>query len=109
MDLSGLPHDPHLPDPEDIKFEPLLPSEDDYVAIKKNFAVLTARVLKEYMSFFGQHRARVPRHITHDHYEQMQQRSEVVSLICVYFMPSLGPRFIVSTANLVTTCDRCKA
>lgn len=80
VDLTDLPDKPQLPDPDDTKLESLLPTEDDYTALKRNFAILAARALTAHMSFFSKCGAALPRHIKHDHYEEMKQRSEVVRL-----------------------------
>ena len=52
IDLSSFTDRPSLPDISKIKVSSILPSVDDQSAIKKNFAVLIARVLVQNVPFF---------------------------------------------------------
>ncbi len=58
----------------------LLPSEDDYRALKKNFSVLVAKTLHEHLPFFGSDfKGLIPQHTPHQYSNEMSTKSEVVS------------------------------
>ena len=59
--------------------ESLLPTEDDLKAIRDNFAVILSRVLVKYIPSLQQLQHAAEKHITHQHYKEVSQRSEVVS------------------------------
>ena len=61
----------------------LLPSESDYDEMTKNLSILVARILKQYAPFFEKFGSGLERHIRHKFYEQMDQKSEIVSLLII--------------------------
>ena len=69
-------------DESNINTKTLLPSESDYEQLTRNFSHHVARVLKEYMPFFSSFGSGLERHIRHQYYEEMSQKSEVVSCVC---------------------------
>ena len=81
IDLSSYSDTPPVVDESSIDTKMLLPSESDYDQLKKNFSHHVARVLKEYMPFFSSFGSGLERHICHRYYEEMLQKSEVVSYI----------------------------
>ena len=58
----------------------ILPTSADLKAIKSNFGILIGRVLKKHFKFFCEFGMGVVKHIKHEHYEEMSQKSEVVSV-----------------------------
>ena len=69
-------------DESNINIKTLLPSESDYEQLTRNFSHHVARALKEYMPFFLSFGSDLERHICHRYYEEMSQKSEVVSCVC---------------------------
>ena len=81
---SRLPHankseTASLPDFKTFQETKILPSDEDTKAIRENFEVLIGRVLKKHCSFFSKFATGVPRHVKHEHYEEMCKKSEIVS------------------------------
>ena len=66
----------------------IIPSSDDYAQLKKNLAILVARILVEHIQFFNEDfKDLVTKHILHKYSDQMSQKSEVVSFrVCNIFM-----------------------
>ena len=57
----------------------ILPSEEEYKALKQNFAILVART-NEHIPFFGKDfKGLIPMHIPHQYADRMSAKSEVVS------------------------------
>jgi hypothetical protein len=57
----------------------VLPSLTDEINIKHNFTILVSRILVEHIPFFNENfNDVVQRHITHDYYEEMSRKSEIV-------------------------------
>lgn len=73
IDLSSFTDRPSLPDISKIKVSSILPSVDDQSAIKKNFAVLIARVLVQNLPFFKDFGSGVERHIRHKFTHEMTE------------------------------------
>ena len=89
IDLSSYDDTPPVVDESNINTKTLLPSESDYEQLTRNFSHHVARVLKEYMPSFSSFGSGLERHIRHRYYEEMSQKSEVVSCVSkniVYFM-----------------------
>jgi L1 cell adhesion molecule like protein len=79
IDLTAYDETPPVIDESKIDSTRLLPSESDHSELTKNFSFLVARVLKQYMPFFEKFGSGLERHIRHKFYEEMGQKSEVVS------------------------------
>lgn len=79
VDASNLSDQPSLPDVSSIRVEDILPTPDDHTAITTNFAILIGRVLKKHMPFFSCFGSGLEKHIKHEYYQQMSQKSEVVN------------------------------
>ena len=77
IDYSSVPDSP----PSSTKnIFSIIPSSDDYTQLKKNMAILVARILVEHIRFFSEDfRDLVTKHIPHKYSDQMSQKSEVVS------------------------------
>ncbi len=82
VDVSHLPDAPALPDPAEINVKAVLPSAEDHEAILRNFTILAECVVKKYMPFFTNFAFGLERHIEHQYYQEMSQKSEVVSTVC---------------------------
>ena len=71
----------------------LLPSPEDDVALRNNFATLISRILFENMDFFKfTFDGVIKWHIKHEFYDQMSRKSDVVSM-AIYSAVFLGPIF----------------
>ena len=79
IDLTAYDDTPPVVDESKIDTARLLPSDSDHDELTKNFSILVARVLKQYMPFFEKFGFGLERHIRHNHYEEMGQKSEIVS------------------------------
>lgn len=79
LDISLLEDNPCLPDLTSFNEKKLLPAASDDAAMKSNFVILIARVLRKHMPFFKKFAAGMLRHIKHDHYAETSQKSEIVS------------------------------
>ena len=80
IDLSSYDDTPHVPAKSSINTMTLLPSESDYKKLTKNFTHHVACILKEYMPFFSSFGSGLERHIQHQYFEEMSQKSKVVNL-----------------------------
>ena len=67
------------PNPSTIDLELLLPSKEDEMQIRSNMGILIARTLKKHIPYFSKYGKGVERHIMHSFYEEMSQKSNVVS------------------------------
>lgn len=81
VDVTHLEDQPSLPCLEDINVATLLPTEEDQKALKVNFSVHVARVMKKYMHFFTKFGEGLEHHIQHEFSSEMSRKSEVVSAI----------------------------
>lgn len=79
IDLTAYDDTPPVVDESKIDTARLLPSDSDHNELTKNFSILVARVLKQSMPFFEKFGSGLERHIRHNYYEEMGQKSEVVS------------------------------
>lgn len=74
----------HLPDDQStasiatLPVAAFLPNVEDCVALRKEFIILTARVLIRYIPWFEFLKSAVPEHITHQYTQAMAQKSEIV-------------------------------
>lgn len=83
MDLSEVSDVKKVPDLTTIQLQELLPNASDTKQLQKNFSILFARTLKKHMPFFRKFGKGVERHIQHDYYKQMSQKSTVVSCLSI--------------------------
>ena len=93
IDLTSYDDTPPMLDKPNINTTKLLPSDSDYEELTKNFTYHVARVLKEHMPFFSTFGSGLERQIRHKYYEEMSQKSEVVScmtLYCLLFLCTLN-------------------
>ena len=79
VDLSAFSEAAALPDIKSINVESVLPDSAAEKSLMHNFAILVGRVLKKRMPFFSTFASGLEEHITHVHYKEMSQKSEVVS------------------------------
>ena len=79
IDLTSYDDTPPVIDESKVDSTRLLPSKSDHNELTKHFSFLVARVLKQYMPFFEKFGAGLEKHIRHKFYEEMGQKSEVVS------------------------------
>ena len=82
LPIAGLKDSPSLPDFASFDAGKILPTSGDHESIISNFCVLIGRVLKKHFTFFSKFATGVPKHIKHEHYLEMCQKSEVVSHTC---------------------------
>lgn len=82
IDLTAFDDTPPVLAESEIDTTTLLPSDSDYEELMKNFSILVARVLKQYMPFMEKYGSGLERHIRHKFSEEMGLKSEVVSLYC---------------------------
>ena len=54
----------------------ILPTSEDQESLRKNFSFLIARVLKKHMPFFKEFGRGLERHLVHEHYSEMSEKSE---------------------------------
>jgi L1 cell adhesion molecule like protein len=86
IDLTSYDDTPPVLDESSINTKMMLPSESDYKKLTKNFSQHVVRILKEYMPFFSSFGSGLERHIRHKYYEEMSQKSEVVSFPLNYVL-----------------------
>ena len=80
IDVSHMEDQPSLPSLESVDIATILPTEQDHKAMKELFSIHIARVLKKFMPFFAKFGSGLERHIKHDFFKEMSQKSEVVSV-----------------------------
>lgn len=80
--FSHLSDQPALLNLDDVDVETLLPTTQEEEALKSNFAILVARVLKKHLPFFARFGSSLEQHISHLHTKEMSAKSEVVSMYC---------------------------
>ncbi len=80
VDTCDLPDSPALPDLSSVSVADVPPSKDDHAAIFNNFAILAHHIVRKYMPLF-KYASDLDRHIQHQHYREMSQCSEVVSVV----------------------------
>ena len=79
IDVSHMEDQPSLPSLESIDVTTVLPTEQDQKSMKGLFSIHVARILKKRMPFFTKFGDGLERHIKHDFFKEMSQKSEVVS------------------------------
>ena len=62
----------------------LLPSQNDKKEIIENYTQLFIRVLMKHIPYFKKLGKGMARHITHEYYAEMSQRSEVIRMFCLH-------------------------
>ena len=77
VNLSDYSDEPRA-GPSTLDIDDILPSEDDYIAILNNFAILAGRVVQEHIPAFKGFPRLVTKHIGHSHQKEMCQQSKVV-------------------------------
>ena len=81
LNLDSYDSSVSAPDQTSIDLEVLLPSAEDMKEMRHDMAILIVRTLKKYMPYFAKHGKGLERHITHQFYGEMSQKSEVVSCV----------------------------
>ena len=76
--LKTADHPPSL-DVDAIEVEKILPTESDVNHLLSSSTILVCRVLKKHMKFFSSFGSGLERHIMHVYYQEMSQKSEIVS------------------------------
>ena len=79
VNTSSVSDRPVHPDITTANVEHLLPTATDDKAIADNFIILIGRILVKYMPFFTHFASGVEKHIRHEYYKEMSQKSVVVS------------------------------
>ena len=79
IDLTDYDDEEPNPDISSISIDSILPSAFDDFALRTNYSILIARVLRKHMPFFKEFGVGLERHIRHEYYEEMSAKSEVVS------------------------------
>ena len=79
LNLDNCDHCASAPNPSTIDLELLLPSKENEMQIRRNMGILIARTLKKHLLYFSKYGKGVERHIMHSFYEEMSQKSNVVS------------------------------
>ena len=84
IDLTEYGDEEPTPDISSVSVDSILPSAEDDLAMRTNFSILIARVLRKHMPFFKEFGVGLERHIRHEFYEEMSAKSEVVSVLMYY-------------------------
>lgn len=79
VDLTGISDQKPVLDLKTIHLDAILPTSSDKKELQKNFSILFAWILKKYIPFFAKFGTGLERHIQHEFYHEMSQKSEVVS------------------------------
>lgn len=79
VNCGDLASDVRAGDVKSLSFAAFLPTPEDCSTIRYNYSVLLGRVLVEKLSFFKKFRDCIPKHIIHQHSEEMKKKSTVVS------------------------------
>lgn len=72
-----------------IPLHTFLPSIDECNHIRAEFEVLIARVITEKMEYFHPLKPIVPQHMKHKYSDSMRLKSEMVSTVCLCYIPVL--------------------
>lgn len=78
IDLSGISDQAPSVQISSIDLTKLLPNADDDECLRRNFAILIARVLRQYSQYFSRFGQAVEGHIEHKYSREMSFKSEVV-------------------------------
>lgn len=78
VNCGDLPSDVRAGDVKSLSFAAFLPTPEDCSTIRYNYSALLGRVLVEKLSFFKKFQDCIPKHIIHQHFEEMK-KSTVVS------------------------------
>ena len=80
INLSQFSDEVKVPDPKCIQLDNILPTKEDEEELRKNFTILMARTLCDYMPFFQKFgKGALERHISHKFSVEMSKKSEIVS------------------------------
>ena len=79
IDLTGVSDQKVVPDLKTIRLDDILPTSSQEKELRGNFSILFARMLKKHMPFFAKFGQGLERHIRHEFYSEMSEKSEVVS------------------------------
>ena len=82
IDVTNLDDHPSLPDFTSFEADKLLPTKDDDAALLSDFTIIVGRVLRKHFSSFNKFGSGIQRHIRHQYYPEMSQKSEVVCEFC---------------------------
>ena len=85
VNCADLPSGAPAGDIKSLSFAAFLPTPEDCSVIRYNYSVLLGRVLVEKLSFFKKFQDCIPKHLVHQHSEEMKKKSEVVSTYSIYF------------------------
>lgn len=78
VSMAGLDDSASLPSLSSCNVEDVLPTKQDFDGLYSNFAYLIARILKKHFPFFAEFAAGLQKHIKHEHYQEMSEKSNVV-------------------------------
>ena len=78
IDYLSLSKTPKLINSGGFHLFDILPSEADYIQLKKNLGILVSRILVDNVPFFKDFSALIPRHINHKFSDKLSLKSEVV-------------------------------
>ena len=84
-DLSCISDLPPVIDQTTLQPSCILPNTNNYKELHINVAVVMARVVVKYISFFSMFGESIPSHITHDFSAEMSHKSEIVYIHIQYF------------------------
>ena len=62
-----------------IRLEDILPTSSQEKELRGNFSILFVRTLKKHIPYFAKFEQGLERHIRHEFYSEMSEKSEVVS------------------------------
>lgn len=79
VDLTGVSDQKVVPDLKTIHLDDILPTSSQEKELRGNFSILFARTLKKHMPYFAKFGQGLERHIRHEFYSEMSEKSEVVS------------------------------
>lgn len=83
VDLSDVSDKHPMPELSSLRLTDLLPNATDEKNLLANFSILVGRVLKKRMPFFSTYAKGMCRHIQHEFYTEMSQKSGIVSTVHV--------------------------
>jgi len=79
VDLTGISDQKVVPDLKTICLNNILHTSSQKKEICENFSILFVHMLKKHMPYFAKLGQGVERHIQHEFYSEMVEKSEVVS------------------------------
>ena len=79
---AHLSNDSPIADIATIPLQTFLPSVEDCLSLREDFAVLISRVLTTNLAYFEPLQSVAPAHIQHKHSSDVSIKSEIVSVFC---------------------------